>query len=363
MSYKYDGFIPQQIAPKNAQSIGVYKNGVKVGTIPLGRLTPVTKTKLYSFGIVSDTHMGYNSYTNTADPTTVGLKTDDGNGLGILPNGTLLRRALTYMSEQGVDFCCNAGDLTNIGFYWERGDTTLYPYQFQEYRDICALFPNMPMYNIMGNHENYNEDIINNLNELEAYIGSRDIAYYIEKGDDVFIFVGQSSNTVPMTNEHLQWLQERLTEFKDRRCFVFVHSYIDDNAKGGLADSGNPCYSRDNSIFGYWKNSNSTAFNSFMSIMRNASNAILFHGHSHMKFESQEYDKQANYTEVNGFKSVHIPSCGDPRTLLSDDGTWELDKNGSQGYIVDVYDDCIVLNGMDFSNNEPVPTGVFKINT
>jgi len=359
MSYKYKGFIPQNIAPKETKRIGVYDSSDnKITTIPLGWLSPVTKTKLYSFGIVSDTHMGYNSYTNTADPTTVGLKLDDGNGYGILPNGTLLRRALSFLSEQGVEFCCNAGDLTNIGFYFARGDTTLYPYQFQEYRDICALFPDMPMYNIMGNHESYNANITENLDELEEYIGSKELVYYFEKGNDVFIFVGQSTNTEPMADEHFQWLQEKLTEFKDRRCFVFVHSYIDDNAKGGVSDSGNPCYARDNSIFGM-----SGTYDTFINLMKQYDNVILFHGHSHLKFESQEFDKSANYTTKNGFKSVHIPSCGDPRTLLSADGTWETDQNESQGYIVDVYDDCIVLNGIDFSKGEYVPTGVFKIDT
>lgn len=359
MAYVYRHFIPQNTAPAGAKRIGVYDgNGEKVTDIPLGRMTPPTAEPLYSFGIVSDTHMGYNSYTNKNDPSTVGMSVEDGNGYGILPNGTLLRRALTFMSEQGVDFCCNAGDLTNIGFYFARGDTTVYPYQFQEYRDVCALFPDMPMYNIMGNHENYNANITETLDELEAYIGTREIAYYVEKGDDVFIFVGQSTNTRPMTDTHFQWLNDRLIEFKDRRCFVFVHSYIDDNAVGGIDDSGNPCNARDNSIFGM-----SGTYNDFINLMKPFSNAIVFHGHSHLKFESQEFDKNANYTEKNGFRSVHVPSCGDPRTLLSNDGTWETDKNGSQGYIVDVYDDCIVLNGIDFSAREPVPVGVYKIDT
>lgn len=363
MVHKYTRLIPQNIAPNGAKQIGIYnKNGERIRTMPLGRLTPVSKKKLYSFGIVSDTHMGYNktsgfsSYTNPNDPSTVGMATNDGNGF--LPNGTLLRRAFSFMLEQGVDFCCNAGDLTNIGFYWARGDTALFTKQFQEYYDICALFPDMPVYNIMGNHENYNANITENLGEMERYTGSREIAYYFEKGDDVFVMVGQSANTRPMTDTHFEWLQARLAEFRNRRCFVFVHSYIDDNLDGGVSDSGNPCNARDNSIFGM-----SGTYNRFINLMKPFKNAILFHGHSHMKFESQKFDKDANYTEKNGFKSVHIPSCGDPRTLLNDTGAWETDQNGSQGYIVDVYDDCIVLNGMDFVDKKPVAQGVYKIDT
>lgn len=357
MAYKCTHFIPQNTAPLGTKRIGIYdENGNKLFQISLGGLTPVKKEKLYSFGIVSDTHMGYNktsgfsSYTDPNDPLTVGTSTNDGNG--ILPNGTLLRRALEFMTEQGIEFCCNCGDLTNIGFYWARGDTELFPYQFQEYRDICALFPDLPMYNIMGNHESYNANITENLDEMEQYTGSREIAYYFEKNNDVFIFVGQSSNTTPMTDAHLQWLTDKLTEFKERRCFVFIHSFMRD-------DSGAPCNARDNDTFSMtW---GLTKTNNFKKMLASYPNVILFHGHSHMKFESQEFDKNANYTEKNGFKSVHIPSCGDPRTLLNDTGAWETDQNGSQGYIVDVYDDCIVLNGMDFINEKPVPLGVYKI--
>lgn len=38
-------------------------------------------------------------------------------------------------------------------------------------------------------------------------------------------------------------------------------------------------------------------------------------------------------------------------------------ESDSQGYIVDVYADCIVLNGWDFVNNQYVPLGVYKIAT
>lgn len=31
--------------------------------------------------------------------------------------------------------------------------------------------------------------------------------------------------------------------------------------------------------------------------------------------------------------------------------------------MVEVYDDCIVLNGIDFINNEPVPIGTYEIDT
>jgi len=48
MIHKYQGFIRQNIAPKGAGGIGIYDgDGKKVGTVALGRLSPVTKKKLY----------------------------------------------------------------------------------------------------------------------------------------------------------------------------------------------------------------------------------------------------------------------------------------------------------------------------
>ena len=364
MAYKYTHFIPQNIAPNGAKAIGVYNaDGEKIGTVSLGRLTPVEREKLYSFGIVSDTHMGYNSYTNKNDPLTVGKSFEDGMGYGQPPNGTNLRHALGFMEEKGVSFVCNGGDLTNIGFYFNRGDTALYPYQFQEYRDILALYPNLSVYNVMGNHESYNSNIVNNLDDLEEYTGTREIAYSFAQGNDVFLIVGQSSNTTPMTDAHLAWLTDRLEEFKNRRCFVFIHSFMRN-------DSGAPCNARDNDTFTMTWGESKT--NNFKQVLSKYPNAILFHGHSHMKLESQEYDVDANYTEKNGFKSVHIPSLGGPRTLTDTDGSWTEDKYGGQFYIVDVYDDCVVLNGFYvYRENRTatvlkvdcVPLGTYRIDT
>jgi hypothetical protein len=163
-----------------------------------------------------------------------------------------------------------------------------------------------------------------------------------------------------MSDADFAWLGDTLEANKDRRCFVFIHSHIDDNVEGGVEDSGNPAFARENSIFGYW---GATKTANFITLMNRYPNVILFHGHTHIKFEAQRFDKDANFSEENGFKSVHVPSLGSPRTLVSEDGTWQAAESESQGYIVDVYDDCIVLNGMDFVNEVPVPLGVYKIDT
>ena len=346
MAYKYKHFIQQNTAPKGAKKIGVYQgDGKKVCTIPLGRLASATKEKLYSFGLVSDIHL-YHLAANWN------------------PNSKF-DNALTFFEGQNCAMCIVCGDLTQSGFYMDKTENGVTTYdleeaQFAKYKELCDKHT-IPVHEICGNHESYfGKSITDNLDKLEMYTGKGVLSYTVEQGNDLFILCGQDHGSSVMSDEDFTWLGETLEANKDKRCFVFVHSHIDDNTEGGVEDSGNPCYARENSIFGYW-GAGKTA--NFINLMQKYPNVILFHGHTHIKFEAQKFDKNATYSEENGFKSVHIPSSGGPRELVSADGTWEARDSESQGYIVDVYDDCIVLNGMDLVNNQPIPLGIYKINT
>lgn len=332
MTYKYKHFIPQNTAPNGAKKLGVYKGTERICTVPLGRMTPTTKTKLYSFGLVSDIHL----YPNAVVEWTPETKFDN---------------ALTYFENQGCTFCVQAGDFTQTGLYLEGNSTTMNTAQFAKYKEICDKH-DIPVYGIMGNHESYVVPIENNLAEMKTYTGA-DLYYTIEQGNDLFIFVGQPSGSVVMTDDAFTWLSDTLEANKNRRCFVIIHAYIEE-------DSGDPMDVRENSIFEYWGTAKKTAF---INLLNQYKNVVLFHGHSHMKFQCQELDKSANYTEKNGFKSVHIPSLGVPRDVDTVNKKSVDDRTASQGYIVDVYDDCIVLNGRDFIDNKYIPLGVFKINT
>ena len=59
----YDGFIPENCAPQGAKKIGVYNSsGDRVGSIGLSSTFKKNLgNKLYSFGAISDTHIGYNT--------------------------------------------------------------------------------------------------------------------------------------------------------------------------------------------------------------------------------------------------------------------------------------------------------------
>jgi hypothetical protein len=226
--------------------------------------------------------------------------------------------------------------------------------QFAEYKRICDLLPNMPVYGMCGNHEGYVKPITENLADLERFTG-HGLVYTMLQGNDVFIFVGQSEENTPMSHEHYTWLGNTLEANKNKRCFVFIHPYVDSS------DSGNPLGLHRTPLFNYTTVSKHGYDKStFTNLMASYPNAILFHGHSHMKFENQEVVSHANYSTNLGFKSVHVPSTAYCRNVST--GAM-VNEEIAQGYIVDVYDDCIVLNGMDLVNMKPVPLGTYKIDT
>lgn len=327
MKYKYKGFIPQNIAPKGAKNITFFNgNGEKVYTCGLGKMTHPTGTKLYSFGHISDLHIVE-------------------NGLGVTWNpSTKLDNILTYFESENCAFCSHDGDTTNRGFYLESG--TLATNQFEEYKRICDLH-NIPVYGVMGNHDSYFKAITESLAELQTYTG-HGLHYTITQGNDIHIFIGQSASGTPMTDDALQWLYETLETNRNKRCFIHVHPYLD-------CGNANSLYGND--VFSWW----GTKTTAFKNLLKHYKNTILFHGHSHNAFECQEVDKTANYNESTGFRSVHTPSNSRPTFIV--DGIRTTDDSKSYGYLVDVYNNYIVLNGRDFINGEWIPTGVIKIDT
>ena len=193
-------------------------------------------------------------------------------------------------------------------------------------------------------------NITENLTELQTYTG-HGLYYSIQQGNDLFIFIGQTANSSPTMNDaEFSWFKNLLETNPDKRCHVFTHFFVANDS--GSTKNCYTCY------FG-------SREAEFKTLMASHGKAIHYHGHSHIKLECQELDKSTNYTEKNGFPSVHIPSVGESRDVVynEDKGKYERvqDIGCSQGYLVDVYDDCIVYNGLEFNSGNLIPTGTFKI--
>ena len=319
MSYKYTHFIKENTAPNGTEKIGVYDStGKRVCDISLGRLKQPTKTKRYSFLALSDVHITY----DTAN--------------------TDFQRALTY-AENNCDFTCICGDLTSQGT-----DNEL-----AQYKNIVDTYAKTrPVYAIAGNHEATNGVIP--FDRMTPYTG-HPLYYSFTHGDDVFVMVGiyRWNNAELFSVDELQWLYETLEANRNKRCFVFQHVF----PWGG---SGNALGTYKDNIF---TGARGTVFEN---LMKHYKNVVLFHGHSHLRFYLQELDKKANYSSADGYKSIHIPSLSVPRDI-ADGGGYTAIYAESEGYVVDVYDNYIILNGRDFIDNDAdghiIPIGTYKIDT
>ena len=349
--------IPENIAPQSAKSLAVFAGDTKICSVDITKIQPNLGTPLYRFGLVADLHCGGE---HDADNVRSGR----------------FRKALEYFVTQDVRVCCAAGDLTTTGFWYsisETDGTSKYdPCQFEEYRRICNEFADyFPVYACCGNHESYNGYDISNTSRLDLYgddptlevntlaklveYTGEGLVFTKEYGNDVFIFVGQSTGTRPMSDAHLQWLYETLETNRNKRCFVFIHPYVSSES------SGNPYGLHAIPIFDYWGNTKTTAF---VNLMAHYKNTMLFHGHSHVRPDVQLMVKHVNYSEALGFRDFSLPSSSNSRTVTETDGVKKLTTDGSAYcYTADVFENCIVLSAYDLLANDIVPIGQYCIDT
>lgn len=329
--YKYTHLIPENTAPYNAKTIGVYNAyGERVCGMQLNGLYPLKESdKQYSFLAISDVHITYD--TANAD----------------------FQRALIFAENSDCLFTCICGDLTSTG---KENEMVAYK------SIIDAYAPTKPVYAVAGNHENYS---VNSESYLSNYTG-HPLYYSFAQGDDVFIMLGHyggykgdgigwlSSEFV--TAAELQFLYETLEANRNKRCFVFNHVYPYEH---GTGDADRLYNGR------YWRTADGGVGQCFIELLQHYKNTILFHGHSHTRFALQELDRKANYSSADGYRSVHIPSLAVPRDLV--DGALSNIYAESEGYVVDVFKDYIVLRGRDFVGNDAdghtIPIGTYKIDT
>jgi len=333
----YKDFNAFNCAPSGVKSIVVQGDNGKVGRIPLPEaMQAPTEQKRYSFAALSDVH-------------TAGDDTQDANVDFI--------RAMRFINESDIEFTCICGDLLDGGTEWLYGQYAGSDAQ----AGLKPTYAEKPIYEITGNHEAHsgNTEVSDESWALfREYIG-REPYYSFTHGDDVFIMLSEYGWSVdPLFAEgELQFLYETLEANRNKRCFVFFHVFSGDEGDSGLPTSN---FYVGGNLFDY-SDINRQQGNVFLSLLRHYKNTVWFHGHSHTKFELQAIDKHTVYSESCGYRSVHIPSLARPKDI--ENGVGKTDEGGSQGYVVDVYDDCIVLRGRDFANEHFLPQAIYKIDT
>lgn len=318
---QYSGFIKENVAVKGAKCISIYDvNGNRVGQTPLGSLEIPKGKKLYSFGALSDPHI-YDKYIYSESD---------------------LENALKFFKAASVDFICICGDLT-----WDGSED-----QMQRYKNIVDTHSGgVPVFAMAGNHEHLYET--KSSEYLQSYTGYP-LFYSFTHGDDVFIMIGTAGHGTDkaFSRDSLQFLYDTLEVNRNKRCFVFQHIFPP--SFGGIAAQNylKPALEKGIDVFGEKGAAAET-------LLRHYKNTLFFHGHSHLMFRLQETDESENYSEAQGYRSIHIPSL----CVLRDADNVLFDKDKSEGYLVDVYDNGIHLRGRDFITGEFLPIASYWIDT
>jgi hypothetical protein len=263
------------------------------------------------------------------------------------------QKALTYFTEiYNVDFTCICGDLTNFGTVEE----------YTNYKNhVDKYSPNTPVYAISGNHDALDEynggpSALTLTNDGIIQYTGNPLFYTFTQGNDLFVMMGirrwdsaLSTTEDLFSVEELQWLYDTLEANRDKRCFVFQHALRFDGC-------GRP--------YGGWPTANLLSVKQgqvFSSIVSHYPNVIWFHGHSHTCFDSQEDNDIANYDNLFGCHSIHIPSLSTPREY--ENSAYVGKTAESEGYVVDVYEKYIVLRGRDFVSKKFLPIATYCIDT
>ena len=326
----YSDFINTNIPPYLAEQIGVYNlMGDKIGYIPITMFKPRFGERLYRFGLLSDVH----DYTDST-----ALASDD------------FKHALNlFNNKEDVVMTCICGDISQNGTKSE----------FQVYKnDVAEQSPNTPVYTTTGNHDAQSGISTNTWKNYTGELPTFEKSYTVNGKTDHFLFLGMHkwNFTDAYATTDLDWLESKLEEYKNERCFVFTHLFFPDRS-GNL----NGIYTSNNWLSGSQLTRLENMCNTYV-------NSIWFSGHSHWKWEMQAFQKIANiYRTYNDDTPtcgwcVHVPSCAEPRITTT--GSDRIDQPlESQGAIVDVYEDYIDIRGIDLITDKYIPIGTYRLDT
>ena len=302
--------------------------------------------KLYSFGALSDVH------TSTA----------------VAANR--YKQAIKYFAdEEMVDFICVAGDLTKNGTDAE----------FIDYINIVTAAKNqcentIEVYDTTGNHDVAAKQAT--LEFLQAYANgtapydTRELYYSFTYGNDVFIMFGMTGwpgvTGEIYSDASITWLEQTLEANKDKRCFLFFHppyftTVVNSDGTATVIDAGSGAIVGYPPATGTYIQKYSYSAARFKAAIKDRTNLIWLHGHTHITFEWLEEYENSIYDQVFGCHSVHIPSLSGGRHVKDDNTGWYNNHNEGYGYLVDVYENSVVLRGRDFVTNEFITIAVIHI--
>lgn len=325
----YEDFIDVNVFPRDADAIGIYDSSNEHrGTISITDIKPdYSERPAYSFGLLSDVHVGR--------PASSMAEAD-------------FERALQFFNSKATAMTCICGDITENALQTE----------YQSYASITSK-SSVPVYTTTGNHDCIGADGVNAA-LWKQYTGQQVVfekSVEINGKIDHYLFLGMSyyNFVAPYFEHHLNWLEDKLEEYRNERCFVFTHLFFPDRA-GNLND----IYPSKNWLRG-------TQLERLQGMCNRYVNTLWFSGHSHWMWSLQKYQDRANIHRlyeggqpVSGW-SVHVPSCADP--INSNGTSRENIPAESEGAIVEVYENHIDILGLNLLSGKYLPVATYRLDT
>ncbi len=310
-------------------------------------------TPKYTFGVFSDVH-----FTTSAGK----------------PNNSFTA-AMNLYRDAGATFVVSCGDMTTGG-------------REAEYAQFTSTYNaggyTMPLWTALGNHDilKWNldssltpEQALNNMKaavntfanvnhnagpEYTVTVPEGEGAkhdYTMAYGDELFVFMGvgiasncsvnAAGNPInvdqKLADSQIEWLESVLNKYynvdkKDGQVFLIFHYYTLESGKYYSTATGTE-----------WNSESSAKLDA---VLREYPGVIHFNGHNHFYFDAD----MNMYAEE--YVSIHVPSLTNPRP--SRDGT-EGSGTVYENYIVTVYDDCVIVNGVDAYTGTYTPHAMFMI--
>lgn len=306
-----------------------------------------TKDALYTFGAISDPQIANDSYGSNSYPY----------------DETHLKAAFETLHDRKVDFTISSGDTVND----QNGNKT-YSAEYKVYQQILADSNyTKPIYEANGNHDvgtvwNKNGNYYNDNEPFILATGLDSNAETIKKGlpyfeitepvtGDHFIFMAleggfYTNKGTQFSKAQLDWLEGLLKKYSPdgKNIFIIEHA----NVTGwGSGDKLTQPYYYDLAL----EKGNSDVAR-FVSLMETYKECVVITGHTHL-----ELSAQYNYSDNEGTSAVilHNSAIGGVRRLINGNIDRTAVKGLSEGYIVEVYKDCILFNGTNMYYNETMP--------
>ena len=297
----------------STSKVYINKNGELIVKSIEYRLDTDLGTPLYTFGLLSDTHV-------------------DGDGNDEAYSISDLNKAIKFFNDEGCEFITYCGDMTYDG-------------RSEDFAALksCLDTSSIPNYTIRGNHDCKNTvDVYKNATGMEQ-------DYTITKNNDLFVFLSLDNDnsretTGGLTQEKVDWLTNIINNSTHQRIFLFYHFFFRNTSGDGAGRSYPWGTIGDGTLTSYARD--------FVNLVNNTPNLIFCTGHSHFRFNLQDVNANANYYHINNkCYYIHVPSVSMP-SIVNASGSYEELYADSEGYLVEVYADKVLFKPRNFVSNE-----------